>query len=325
MSNLKDVASLAGISVTTASRVLNNRGYIGEETRNKVYDAMKQLNYQPNEIARSLFRQHTNIIGVIVPSVSNPFFGKLTELIEIYAVEKGFKILLCNSFHEKEKEIEYIQMLKSNKVDGIIIGSRTTDLGKYMDIGLPFVSIDRILSENTPCVSSDNYQGGELATQFLIKKGCKNLVFIGGSPNLNLMANKRNEAFTDVCEKAGIKHMTVTTGENQFSAMDYTECIDHLFCNNPQCDGIFASSDIIAAQVIQVAAKNGRKVPRDVKIVGYDDVIISELTLPKITTVRQPIDQISRYAVNIIADEIKGEIVPRRTVLPVSLIVRDST
>lgn len=324
MANLKDVASLAGLSVATVSRVLNNRGYISSNTRKKVYDSMKALNYQPNEIARSLFRQHTNIIGVIVPSVGNPFFGKLVEFIESYAAEKGFKILLCNSYHEKKKEIDYIQMLKSNKVDGIIIGSRTTDLGKYMDIGLPFVSIDRILTENTPCVSCDNYHGGEIATRSLIEKGCKNLVFFGGSPNLNLMANKRRDAFVETCEKSGIKYTILSTNENELTSMDYTESIEKIFTDHPECDGVFASNDIIAAQVIQVAAQKGRKIPKDLKVIGYDDIIIAKLTTPTITTIHQPVDQMSRYVINIILDEMKGEIVPLRTILPVKLIKRET-
>lgn len=325
MANLKDVAALAGISITTVSRVLNNRGYISKETRKKVYDAMKKLNYSPNEVARSLFRQHTNMIGVIVPSISNPFYGKLAEAIETHAAAKGFKVMLCNSFHETEKEIEYIKMLEGNKVDGVIIGSRSTNLVEYMGTGLPFVTIDRILSDSIPCVSSDNYQGGVLATQFLIEKGCKNLAFIGGSRKLNMMANKRNEAFMTICKDAGVKCMSLETGEEELSAMDYAACIERLFRENPKVDGVFASSDLIAAQTIQTAVKSGRKVPQDIRVIGYDDIIVARMTTPSITTIRQPINEMGRYAVDIILDEAKGEIVPKTTVLPVRLIVREST
>jgi LacI family sucrose operon transcriptional repressor len=325
MANIKDVASLTGLSVTTVSRVLNNRGYISNETRQKVFDAMKNINYQPNELARSLFRKHTNILGVIIPSNDQPFFSKLLQSIELYASTIGYKILLCNSYHDRQKEIEYISMLKSNKVDGIIMGSRSTDITDYLDFDFPFVTIDRILDENTPCVSCDNYQGGVLATQFLIDKGCKHLAHISGSPNLNLMANKRDEAFEDICKKKGIDGIMIATDENQFSSMEYHKHIEQLFFDHTNIDGVFASSDVIAAQVIQIAIKKGLRVPEDIKVVGYDDVNISQLTTPAITTIHQPIEQIGKYAVDIIVNQLKGEVVPMRTVLPVKIVEREST
>lgn len=325
MANIQDVASKVGLSVTTVSRVLNNRGYISEKTRKKVYEAMEELNYQPNEIARALFRKSTNIIGVIVPSVGHPFFGKLVEAIETYASTKGYKIMLCNSFHERNKEIDYIQMLKSNKVDGIIIGSRSADLKKYMESSLPFVSIDRILNETTPCVSSDNYQGARLATTYLIEQNCRKLAFIGGTPSLNLMANQRQQAFVDVCTASCITNVVVPTAESHLSAMDYTECIENLLQSHPDIDGIFASSDIIAAQVLQIVVQLGRKVPQDIKIVGFDDIILSRLTSPQITTVHQPVDRMGKCAVDFILRKMKGEAVPMRMVFPVTLIKRGTT
>lgn len=325
MANIKDVAQLAGLSVGTVSRVLNNRGYISDETREKVNTAMKQLNYVPNELAKSIFRQYTKIIGVIVPFVTHPYFGKVVESLELYASKIGYKIMLCDSYFEKEKEIEYFKMLKGNKVDGIILGSRNMDISDIVKDEFPLVTIDRILGDNIPCVSSDNYKGGVLATEYLISKGCKKLAHISGSPSLHLMANKRSSAFLDICKKNSIEPITVSTGENQFTTMSYYDEIQALFKNHPDIDGIFASSDIIAAQVIQVATEIGLKIPDDIKLVGYDDTNIAQLTTPKLTTIHQPIEQISKYALELIINEIKGEIVPMRTVLPVKLIERGST
>lgn len=304
---------------------MNNRGYISKETRKKVYDAMKKLNYQPNEIARSLFRQHTNVIGVIVPSVNHPFFSKLVEKIEFYASRRGYKILLCDSYHERQKEIEYIEMLKSSKVDGIIMGSRTTDILNIFNFDFPLVTVDRIMSDKIPCVSSDNYQGGSLATKALIARGCKKLAHITGSLKLNLMANQRYAAFMDICDKEKIDHVVVTAEENQFSSMDYKDLIENLFREHPDVDGVVASSDVIAAEVIQIAISKGRVVPGDLKVIGYDDTSIASLTTPQISTIRQPIEEIGRYAVDLILDQQKGEIVPMRTILPVTLIERQST
>lgn len=325
MANIKDVAKTAGLSVGTVSRVLNSRGYISEEARKKVDDAMKQLNYVPNELAKSIFRQYTKIIGVIVPCVSHPYFGKVVESLESYASKIDYKIMLCNSYYEKEKETEYFQMLSSNKVDGIILASRNLDIGDAINDHLPLITIDRILGDNIPCVSSDNYQGGVLAAQQLINRGCKMLAHIGGTPSLHLMANLRSDGFIDTCQKSGVESLIVSTDENQFITMDYYDDIQDLLMGHPDIDGIFASSDIIAAQIIHVAHTKGLRIPEDLKIIGYDDISIAKLTTPSISTIRQPIEQISKYAMDFIIDEIKGNIVPMRTVLPVSFVEREST
>src|SRR5690606_7773253 len=136
MPTIRDVAERAGVSVTTVSRVLNNRGYISEATRRKVYQAMKELDYQPNEVARSLFRKRSNIIGLIVPTVEHPFFGELTFQVETYAYSRGYKVLVCNSQLNAAKEQEYIGMLRRNQVDGIIMASHTLEVEEYRRLNL---------------------------------------------------------------------------------------------------------------------------------------------------------------------------------------------
>jgi DNA-binding LacI/PurR family transcriptional regulator len=158
MANIKDVAEIAGVTVTTVSRVLNNRGYISEATRNKVYEAMAQLDYQPNEIARSLFRKKSNMLGLIIPDVSHPFFAELTKYVEFYAYSNGYKILFCNSYQDSKKEKDYIDMLKRHQVDGIIMGSHNLETSDYQNLKLPIIAIDRYLAEDIPYVTSDNFQ-----------------------------------------------------------------------------------------------------------------------------------------------------------------------
>lgn len=325
MATIRDVAKLAGVAVTTVSRVLNNRGYISEETKKSVFKAMRELNYQPNEIARSLFRKKTNIIGLIIPTVSHPFFGKLANFIEYYAYKNDYKILLCNSQHEKEKEMDYVEMLKRNKVDGIIVGSQTVDVEEFYDLNLPLLTIDRCFSDSIPFVSSDNYQGGELATKLLIKKGCKKLAHISGNLSLNLLANQRYDVFVNTCKKSGVEYFVVETEVHALRSGQYEDIIQKLFDEHPDVDGVFASSDIIAAQLIQFCNDTGRNIPADLKIVGYDDVNIASLMVPKITTIRQPVEEMSKYAVELILKQIQGEMVPNKTVLPVTLSERQTT
>lgn len=279
----------------------------------------------PNELAKSIFRHCTKIIGVIVPSISHPYFGKIVESMEHYAFQAGYKILLCNSYYDSKKEMECFQMLRSNKVDGIILASRSVELGNAVNWRLPLVTIDRILCENIPCVSLDNYQGGVLATRCLIDCGCRHLAYISGTPSLHLTANLRTNAFTDTCRKSGLEPVIISTDESDFAAMDYEKKIARLFADNPEIDGVFASSDIIAAQVIHEAWKMGRRIPEDLHVVGFDDTSIARFSTPSLTTVSQPMESIGRYAVDIIIRQIAGEIVPLRTVLPVSLVNRESS
>ncbi len=325
MPTLKDVAEKSGVTVTTVSRVLNNRGYISDATRKKVYDAMKELNYHPNEMARSLTKKRTNMIGVIVPSISHPFFSKVVSCLEYYAAQKGYKIMLCNSHHEREKEIGYFDMLRSNKVAGIVMCSRTERVTDDLDITLPVVLFERALSGDFSTISCDNYEGGHIAVMHLIEKGCHNLLYIGGPEKIPLPANLRGQAFQDVCEQYHVRHMMITTEEEQFHIMDYTGLIEEVLKAHPEIDGVFASSDVIASDVIYVCNKLGIRIPEQLKVVGFDDDIIASRTTPRITTIRQPVRQMCECAISTILNKLDGQIVPTKTMLPVFLIKRETT
>lgn len=178
---IQDVAKVAGVSPTTVSRVLNDRGYISSKTKEKVFEAMKEINYVPNDLARSLYNKRSYLIGVIVPSTSNPFFGELVAYIENICDERGYKVLLCNSLHEADKEKKYWEMLRRNQVDGVIVVTYNRGLIDKKQ-QFPAVAIDHYLAENIHVVSSDNFQGGEMASRELIKAGCKKLFILMEMP-----------------------------------------------------------------------------------------------------------------------------------------------
>lgn len=324
MATIHDVAKKAGVSVTTVSRVLNNRGYISEATRSKVYQSMDELGYQPNEIARSLLRKQSNIIGLIIPDVSHPFFSELANHVEYHAYQNGFKVLLCNSHMDPVKEKDYIEMLKRNRVDGIIMGSHTLEVEEYMNLHSPLVTIDRKIG-SIPFISSDNYKGGELATELLIRKGCKKIAHICGNLELELLANQRSEAFEHIAAKHAIEHLTIQTDMNVFDQWQYERIIRSLFLEHPDIDGVFATSDIIAAFAVKECGRSGKRVPDDVRIVGYDDVNAASWLTPAITTVKQPISEIGRLAVELIRKQMDGEPLEREHVLNVELVERATT
>ncbi len=325
MSTLKDVAEKSGVTVTTVSRMLNGRGYVSDKTKKKIKQAMKELNYQPNALARALSLKKSDFIGLIVPSASHMFFCKIIDYVEHFVSKNGYKLLLCNSNLEPKKEIEYFNMLNANKVAGVIIASRTQNIDKNIAIDAPVISIDRIISPTIPSICSDNYQGGVLAAEHLIAKGCKKLVHISGSTNLNMDGNKRYYGFKEVCEKKGIPYVVIDATEEQFLSMHYETIINMIFDNHPDVDGIFTSNDIIAAQVIGICNKRGIKIPDQIKIVGYDNIDLCTLCSPTITTIHQSVKEICQYAVESIIFKTDNKTIPSSVAFPVTLIERETT
>lgn len=322
MATIKDVSEKAGVTVTTVSRVINNRGYISEKTRQKVYAAMKELDYQPNELARSLSKQCTNTIGIIVPHIVHPYFAKLISNIEMAASGENYKVMLWNTKEETEKELEYIEMCKSNRVSGIILCSQNIDMNKMSALDIPLITIERHMQAGTAGIECDNYQGGILAAEYLISCGCKRLMHFGGVLNADMPADARTEAFMKVCREQNVFCFEVQSDKSIYQTMDYYFQIKKALNQYPDTDGIFASSDLIAAQVIQVCAEMKIEIPRQLKLIGFDDVNIAKLTTPQITTIRQPLEEMAQTAVSYIIQSLRGEKVPKKTKLPVTLVKR---
>lgn len=325
MSTLKDVAERAGVTVTTVSRVINNRGYISEKTRQKVYDVMKEIGYQPNEVARSLSKQHTSTIGVIVPHIVHPYFAKLLSNIESAAAAENYKMIVCNSKEERSNERKYVEMFKSNQVAGIILCSGTVSANEFLNLNIPIVTIECDDALGDCNIQCDNYMGGVLATEHLAKCGCKEIVHFSGVERQVMPADRRCVGFREVCGKYGIRHHEIETSEASYSVMEYLENIKQMLQTYPEIDGIFASSDVIAAQSIQACSALGKRVPEDVQIVGFDDVNIATLVNPMLTTIRQPIKEMAQLAVDAILKKRGGGVMPAKVVLPVSLMKRGTT
>lgn len=323
---IQDVARVAGVSPTTVSRVLNNRGYISKGTRENVEKAMKQLKYFPNDVARSLFNKRTNLIGLILPTTSNPFFGELTFYIENICNSLGYKILLCNSLNNINKEERYLGMLMRNQVDGIIVGTHNQGILDYSNENLAVVSIDTYLSENIPIVSSDNYTGGKISTELLLSKGCNSIINIDGEFNLKTQARLRKKAYEDVMRKHNKIPITYEV-TNVFDGQHQEEVADRILDECPNVDGIFATNDLFAATFINKARKRGKNIPSDIKVIGYDGTETCQRLFPQLTTIKQPIEMIARTAIEILIKEIEQEFDKKayKKVLPVKLLERETT
>lgn len=325
MATLKDVAKEAGLTVTTVSRVLNNRGYISDNARQSVAEAMKKLNYRPNELARSLQNKSSNTIGVIVPHIRHPYFSEMISNLENEAHKAGYKILLCNSQGRDDKMMEYVEMCTSNRVAGLILFSGGVDTTAFSTLDIPVITLERYLDSGTASVECDNIQGGELAAEKLISCGCRHLLHIGSFKDTPMPADFRVEGFRSVCEKHQVPFVEIMTEVNQFDKMDYNSLIKQTLMEHPEVDGLFANSDIIAAQAIQVCHKLNIKVPEQMKVVGFDDVIVASLTTPPLTTIHQPVKEMAEIALNLLHSAVMGKTVAKRTILPVHLVERETT
>lgn len=332
MTTLKDIAKETNLTVTTVSRVINNRGYISNETRQKVTDAMEKLHYQPNEIARSLSKQESRTIGVIVPHIIHPYFAGLISHIELAANEKGYKILLFNSLEKKEKESEYLTMCQSSRVTGIILCSSSFETVQFEKLGIPLITIERFLDGGLGCVECDNHQGGRLAAQHLWECGCKRVVHISKILGVSMPADERENGFSEVCDQYGMYHREVKTSLEEYSSLNYGALIRRILEEEAGIDGIFAGSDVIAAQVLQICSEMKLLVPQDIRVIGFDDTFLARLTTPPLTSIRQPLSEMAAKAVEKIIKTADTSLksgqsasIQNKIIFPVTLIKREST
>ena len=319
---LEDVARVASVSPTTVSRVINNRGYISDKTKKKVEKAMKDLNYYPNEIARSLYTKRTYFIGLILPTINNPFYSELALYIENLCTELGYKVILCNSFGEVEKEKAYAVMLMRHQVDGMIVLSYNRGIEEYKNPKLPIVAIDHYLSPTIPVVGSDNYAGGKMAVQHLIDQGCKSIIHINGPFELETPTQLWRKAYEHLVENS----ITYELREH-FEEESTILTIRKIFEEHPETDGIFASDDMIAASTLKVAKELKISVPEQLKIVGYDGTQIAMRLLPQLTTIKQPIKDIAETSVSQLMELINKpeKEISAETFLPVQLLINETT
>ncbi|TWT09851.1 LacI family DNA-binding transcriptional regulator [Streptococcus sp. sy004] len=314
VAKLTDVAELAGVSPTTVSRVINNKGYLSEKTINKVKDAMKTLGYKPNNLARSLQGKSAKLIGLIFPNISNIFYSELIEYLEIELFHHDYKVIICNSQNDPKKEKEYLEMLAANQVDGIISSSHNLGIDDYEKVEAPIVAFDRNLAPNIPVVASDNFEGGKLAAQNLIKVGCQKIIMITGNDNSNSPTSLRHAGFSSILPQAQIFNVA-----SHFSAIRKEMEIKNILVKEKPA-GIFVSDDLTAILVMKIAQDLEITIPEQLKIIGYDGTNFVEKYFPQLTTIKQPIQEIAVLCVEILLKQIAKENVNKDYILPISLL-----
>ena len=324
MINIREVAKLAGVSPATVSRVINGTAKVSPDKQARVLEAIAATDFVPNEVARSLFRKSANLIGLIIPSITNPFFTQVASIIEHIASEHGYRVFLCDAGDDYEKERAAVQTLTSMNADGIIIASTNEAMEAHLDAcRIPVVAIDsRFATENvTAYICSDYYNGGRLAAEHLLECGCRNIVCIQGPQHI-FSARARYEGYRDVLRAHGIEERTVTCDYDFHAGLAMTE---ELLERYPDVDGIIACNDVVALSTYKVLHRRKIAVPEQIQLVGFDDIAWAGLFTPELTTIHQPIDRIAETAMDLIMNYSESEEKGANIVYPVSLIERETT
>lgn len=324
MVSIKDVAALAGVSPATVSRVMNDTAKVDPEKKARVLQAIEESGFVPNEVARTLFRKSAKTIGLIVPSIRNPYFTELAAYLDSAAMKRGYRPFLCNTGYDVEKEKAAIRMLTSMNADAIIVVSCSEELRETVNnCPIPVVALDAILNgENVEaCIYCDYYMGGKLATEHLLECGCERIVCIQGPQN-HVSARARYQGYRDVCAERGIRERIVECDYDFDKGIAMTEELLERF---PDVDGIIACNDIVALSTYKVLFKKRISVPEKIQLVGFDDISFSALSSPELTTISQPIHEMAEKAVEVIVNQEKTEKAKREFVFAVKLVKRETT
>jgi DNA-binding LacI/PurR family transcriptional regulator len=315
---IKDVAKKAGVGIATVSRVINNSGYVKEETRKKIMTVIEEVGYHPNEIARSMLRQKSHIVAFVLPNNTHLFFSELLYELEQILFEDDYKVMMCNSSEDVKKEVVFLDMLKNNRVDSVVLLTNN-DIDHLIDKKLPIISFDRRF-DDIPYVASDNYAGGVMAAELLYNKGCRKFMFIGDDAQgehtaIKTEVSKRRVGFVERLKELGVDDVVVY----EYPLGNYIiseDIVRHVINENPDIDGIFAISDAVAVAIIKELERIGKDVPNDVKVLGFDGGR-SFLNLGKrISSIGQSPKMIAKALRNAIMDMYNGEKVPN-VIIPV--------
>lgn len=328
MSNIREVAMRAGVSITTVSHVVNNTRFVSGDVRTRVLDAIHETNYQPNALARSLRRGKTHTIGLILPDSGNPFFAEIGRAVEGEAFAKGYSVIFCNTESNLVREDFYLEVLAKKRVDGIILvsgGLPTKSLFLAHTQQTPLVVVDRDSSDLAiDTVLTDNLGGGLLATRHLINLGHKRIACLAGASSVSPSAQRLN-GYRQALQESGLPFDETLVRRGDYLAASGWANGRELLTMTDRPTAIFACNDMMAIGILRASAELGINVPSDLALVGFDDIELAAYVNPPLTTVAQDKQKIGEIAVSLLVDKIGDEVLKgRREFLQPTLVIRKS-
>lgn len=323
---IKDIAKKLNISYATVSKALSDADDISEKTKEIVKKTAIELNYKPNYIARGLVKNETKTIGLIVPDITNPFYSEIALAIEETVNKDGYSVFLCNSNWKHHKEIEYMNLLISKKVDGMIIAPTGVNGLGINNIGVPMVTVGTKRSycgENYVVI--DDEKGGYMAVKHLLESGKRKIMFVGGK--LSVQSNKeRLEGYKKALIESGIKVESKYIRSGNFKTESGYVITKNALNEGIIPDGIFAGNDLLALGALRAAIEFGLKVPEEIGIVGFDDISFAGLPEIGLTTVAQPKYKMGKLAADMLLNRLKNpDAVYENIVLNPRLVIRKTS
>lgn len=328
MYTIKDVAKLAGVSPSTVSRTLSKRIFVEEETRQKVLKAVDELNYKPSIMAKALREGRTYTIALLVPDINSLFYPMIMKSVEKYTTEKGYSIILCNNNEDIECEKRNMEMLASRGIDGILCMSVEDDIRHLLKFqkehNVPIVLVNRMFPEEISCISIDNEYGGYLMMKHLLDMGHRKIAGMFGDFSRQRYRERYNGC-KRAMEEYGIKDYKKYFVHDVNTIEEAYLCTCEMLSREEGPTAFFASMDILAIGLYRGILEKGMVIPKDISVVGFDNIFMSEYITPPLTTYNAPIDELTKRSVECLIDQIenngsivqavmKGELIERKSV-----------
>ncbi len=326
---LKDIAERVGVTESTVSRVLNGVPKASKETCEKILKVAEELEYSPNQVARSLVKQKTHVIGLVISDIYNPYFAAVTGGIEEIASSYGYSLIISTTGGREKEELKYINVFKEKRVDGIIFMSgRMPDscLTEIKNSNIPTVVVARKIDDSVPSIHIDNIKESYKAVEFLIKSGHQKIAMISGTFADVESGYNRFLGYKKALEDYDLPFCDNYIAEGDFKLASGIEGMRKILKTKELPTAVFAGSDAMAVGAIKAIKATGLQVPEDISVVGFDNNIISKACDPELTTVGQPAKSLGKKAMEMLYKVIEGENLAERSIyLPCEIIIRDST
>lgn len=329
MATLRDVALRAGVSIGSASAVVNGTAPVSPTMRGKVMKAVDELGYSPDGVARSLRLGRTRTVGLVLPDITNPHFAAMASAIEVACDVAGYTLMLCNTADDAEKELRLLRLMRTQRVDGIILvpSGATTDAAPLRQaITAPTVVVDRTMKGlDFDCVLLDNRAASRMVVEYLIRIGHRRIGIVAGQAGISI-TDERLAGYRETLAESGIAFDESLVAAGDFQTEPAYRAAIRLLHRRPRPTAIFATSNHTTIGVMKALADQGFRCPQDVSVAGIDDFEWSNAFSPRLTTAAQPIAEIGRNAVQSLLERMRGTATPapRRIVLAPQLMVRDS-
>ncbi|WP_445487775.1 LacI family DNA-binding transcriptional regulator [Niallia sp. 03133] len=325
---IKDIARIANVSTATVSRVLNGAGGYNEETKNKIMDVVNKLGYRRNEMARSLVKNSSNLIGVIMPNVATIFYGEIVNGIESVAHTNGYSVIISHSGINGDRFNDCVNVMAERKVDGLVIV--TVELNKAQvelvnSLQIPYI----LLSTDTPCkdapyIKVNDFDAAYAATRFLIENGHTKIGIAGVNPDDRVAGIPRIEGYKKALEDNEIAFNRKLVKYGDFSFYSGKEAMKSYLEEKVELSAVFGVSDDVALGIISEANDHGLKVPEKLSVIGYDNTRVAEMSIPPLTSIGQPFFEMGEEGCERVIESIQSKKTIPSKIIPFQLVVRKS-